>query len=430
MANNSQPMVAWVQISKKDVARAEQALLQDEKGVVDEIGLLSLHQAISDHLFPGTSVLHTRLRYALFVPWLMELAVELRPTNPRAALKELECKLTGRLKVGTEKSDEGQRKELGIEKLDDGERIGVIGRIKHPEATAQPPSFSYWTALSTWGILHRQYRGASREHVLAKVAEYRSSTRGPKDEDGKSLSTDSAPFMGIPLPPSEFLEKPLNFRLRTEEADFLRKRLVAVNRPSDGRTSLLAQMAERRIIPTGEFPWTDEKVVKAADGHDKEFLLMASRCSSLACVARSAYFALTEAASEKQGFSDSHIHREHLEAMRAQHGHNALALNLLDLKSPEVGLNVKDELVVLLEQTQQWLRKSSSVVSLQECYAHAEEALKGSRARLGAKDLGRSRLYTWATTDLGNLAEPLHFRWDKVRRMITDLNVPVTTGGR
>jgi hypothetical protein len=59
-------MIGWVQISRREVARAEQALLGEGKGVRDEIGLLSIHQAISDRLFPGTSVLHTRLRYALF----------------------------------------------------------------------------------------------------------------------------------------------------------------------------------------------------------------------------------------------------------------------------------------------------------------------------------------------------------------------------
>ena len=36
----------------------------------DEIGFLLIHQGFADRFFPGTSVLHTRVRYALFVPWL------------------------------------------------------------------------------------------------------------------------------------------------------------------------------------------------------------------------------------------------------------------------------------------------------------------------------------------------------------------------
>lgn len=42
----------------------------DQKGVRDEIGFLIVHQRYADRFFPGTSVLHTRLRYVLFVPWL------------------------------------------------------------------------------------------------------------------------------------------------------------------------------------------------------------------------------------------------------------------------------------------------------------------------------------------------------------------------
>ena len=66
--------VGWVLISRREVAQAEQALLGEFKGVRDEVGLLAIHQAVSDRLFPGTSVLHTRLRYGLFVPWLMRQA--------------------------------------------------------------------------------------------------------------------------------------------------------------------------------------------------------------------------------------------------------------------------------------------------------------------------------------------------------------------
>ncbi len=64
-------MIGWIMLSRQAVASAEAALKSDELGVRDEVGFLNLHQAFSDRFFPGTSVLHTRLRYALFVPWLM-----------------------------------------------------------------------------------------------------------------------------------------------------------------------------------------------------------------------------------------------------------------------------------------------------------------------------------------------------------------------
>lgn len=39
-----------------------------EEGTVDELGIGSIRDAFADALFPGTSVLQTRLRYVLFIP--------------------------------------------------------------------------------------------------------------------------------------------------------------------------------------------------------------------------------------------------------------------------------------------------------------------------------------------------------------------------
>lgn len=70
MAHGQDGPVGWVLLSREAVARAEEALDPDDRGVRDEVGFLALHQGFADWFFPGTSVLHTRLRYVLFVPWL------------------------------------------------------------------------------------------------------------------------------------------------------------------------------------------------------------------------------------------------------------------------------------------------------------------------------------------------------------------------
>src|SRR5690625_5457401 len=49
---------------------------------IDDLGLGGIRDAFSDTLFPGTSTLHTRIRYALFVPWLMQLASDRNATVP------------------------------------------------------------------------------------------------------------------------------------------------------------------------------------------------------------------------------------------------------------------------------------------------------------------------------------------------------------
>lgn len=92
-------------------------------GVRDEIGFLLIHQRYADWFFPGTSVLHTRLRYALLVPWIYESLKEKRPA-PRdfvQAYAAAEHRLTGRLQFNQEEKT--------------GETDGVIGGDVHPFLT-------------------------------------------------------------------------------------------------------------------------------------------------------------------------------------------------------------------------------------------------------------------------------------------------------
>jgi len=142
-------MIGWIMLSRQAVASAEAALKNDQLGVRDEIGFLTLHQAFSDRFFPGTSVLHTRMRYALFVPWLMEAA----NGNP-AQLRKLELELTWQLNLGPDKGN------------------GVIGGSIPNRSPIQPASMIYWSALSQWHILHPRPDGvmSSRSEILKRIA--------------------------------------------------------------------------------------------------------------------------------------------------------------------------------------------------------------------------------------------------------------------
>src|SRR5436190_10113324 len=104
-----EPTFGWTLLSRDALRRAETHLREDVEGVRDEIGFLSLHQGYADRFFPGTSVLHTRLRYMLFVPWIYSRLIERNERNQiAAALEKEEIALAGRLKKTNE--------------------IGVIGR--------------------------------------------------------------------------------------------------------------------------------------------------------------------------------------------------------------------------------------------------------------------------------------------------------------
>src|SRR6056297_500388 len=65
--------LSWLDLTASDRDKVQRVLdLFNEQGTVDELGLGSLRDTISNALFPGTSVLHTRLRYVLFIPWIYQ----------------------------------------------------------------------------------------------------------------------------------------------------------------------------------------------------------------------------------------------------------------------------------------------------------------------------------------------------------------------
>jgi len=64
-------MLAWPDHSEAEQRRAREIIqLFSQPESRDELGLGRIRDALSDTLFPGTSVLLTRARYFLFVPWL------------------------------------------------------------------------------------------------------------------------------------------------------------------------------------------------------------------------------------------------------------------------------------------------------------------------------------------------------------------------
>jgi hypothetical protein len=409
-------MIGWVQISRREVARAEQALLGEGKGVRDELGLLSIHQAISDRLFPGTSVLHTRLRYALFVPWLMRRAAARPVRSHTAALRDMELRLTGQL-VGAATADEAGQK-------------GIIGGRVYQRSgapAAQPPSFAYWTALSTWHILGAadMRRGMSRDHAMHMLHEATRDQRHlAKDELGNPIHAAPPLFAGLPDEPPGLLEQgtPMTFILTTEERAFLRNRLLSVMRPGDELPSLLALLANKRIGLEADMPWQDARVLALVDDSDRKLLRFAEGISALAGIARGVYLAMLEEACRKQGLLTTRIHRDRLEWLVSEYGKAAMRLDLDDRPEGEVGLDDVD-VVALLRATQAWVLKADGITRLKPLYLRCEKNRKAERARLPETQAADVRRRDWVRYEGTGLADRLHFRWSHVKRLLNDLHL-------
>ena len=181
--------LGWTLLSREALKHAETQLRDDLQGVRDEVGFLVLHQAYADRFFPGTSVLHTRLRYALLVPWLYRKLVK-KGARITAVLVQEEIALAGRLRRSNED--------------------GVIGGRSYPEPTSQPASMVYWTALGAWRILRSLPSGASptRSSVHRHLAR-RTSDIKFHDDDHQLLEESDHAFVAV-LPPSTVAIPPLS----------------------------------------------------------------------------------------------------------------------------------------------------------------------------------------------------------------------------
>src|SRR4051812_19238555 len=127
---------AWLDHSDSDRRTMLEAISQfRERDTLDEIGIGSIRDAFANLLFPGTSVLQTRARYFLFIPWIyLNLERRRLPSSEVGAkARRDEVALIRALKRG------------------DPGALGVIG-AQVEDRIQMLPSRAYWQGLGVLGI--------------------------------------------------------------------------------------------------------------------------------------------------------------------------------------------------------------------------------------------------------------------------------------
>lgn len=210
--------IAWADTSPEQQRRMREiAALFEERAAREELGLSTLRDGLSDALFPGTSTLHTRAKYLLFVPWCYQLASQ---RNDEADL------------VPTVRRHE----RALISSLDSaGDRRGLIGRLAGTQVKNLPSSI-YWWMLRRHEILIPPSSPAGRA-LLAEL--------------------DDAPAMffarNLPAPPEGFPHQvPGGFSLAVSEAEWLRERLLTA-----APHTTLAHFLHERPSEDSDAPWED-----------------------------------------------------------------------------------------------------------------------------------------------------------------------------
>jgi len=247
--------IGWLDASAAEQRRVQEIVrMFSQSETVDELGGRQAFVAIADELFPGTSVLQSRARYLIFIPWLCRRAAA--NPNPRAKLDRLERTLIGKF--------------LEDDTVDAADRLtGLIGREAGPKVK-QLPSTAYWSGLTRWEILQRP--GTISDALLSTTADLR--RRNDAEELADRVVSTWHPGVGVA--PKDFLDGSIDggFELRTGEAAWLLERW---QRTAEG--SLLTHLAESEDPLTGAAaPWL-EPAAADAPARMRAVLLDAERFS-------------------------------------------------------------------------------------------------------------------------------------------------------
>lgn len=398
------PVLGWTMLSRDEMRQVERSLAGSEQDTRDEIGFLLIHQGFADRFFPGTSVLHTRIRYALFVPWLYRRAAfgESRGSDLEARIRRLLIELADRLK------------RLG------GETLDVIGGDKLGQLTTQPPDRVYWSALRAWGLL---LPGVStRSEALRRL---RAGARfSPSDDDGGRLDDEATEvFSGLPRQPDGWDEADtaLRFELPPDERDFLRDKLRLLTRPGAGELSLLARLVEKGASFHDTSLQLPAGLEACADSADRRALRVARDAAALAAIGRAVYGALVEQLIAQDGGPDNRTFRNRLKTHFTEYGEAASGcdLDVMECLLPALPPYMK----TVLRETRGYVRgdRPEEFSALRDCYRVAEVRRKTlRRARLLDTALAAHRRAEW--DPWRHKTAPLHYRWRVVRKMLADLS--------
>jgi hypothetical protein len=234
-------LISWLDASTEENLRMRELVkLFGTPETTDDLGMGQLRDAISNSLFPGTSVLHLGARYMLLVPWAYQTAHRStrNPDDLRKRSEESERQLIGKLKEIGEESYIGR---------DAGRNVQLL------------PSAAYWTALRTYGIVDP---GTDRSAVAQLMC-----ADAPAPEEGES--SFSVWNQSLPKPPVGFPQsEDRGLKLSHDEAGWLQERILTT---CPG--IMLAHLVGSEVSPTPGLwaPWLDP-ACRSAEGDPAQWL--------------------------------------------------------------------------------------------------------------------------------------------------------------
>lgn len=372
-------------------------LFKDE-GTVDELGIGAVRDFFADSLFPGTSVLLTRARYLVMIPWLLRAtcATSKDPAAGLVHLRQLEGRLIHSL-------------------LNGGETDGVIGR-QAKEKLKRMPSTAYWAALGHFGVRDPKLtiEGLLRTEIGARRRLSKVDT--PDDPGAEREAGPRSLHPDLPPAPEDLLEA-AKLTLTTREADFLSEQIRKTT-----STSLTAWLLEHGVPPEDGYAW-EQSAVSTFPDRIQTLLDAGRRFHTVVHGAALAYNRMLATARRDDELIqtyDDHINEWHEE---------------LELTAPLAGWSTPDLWALVREGGKTVAGPTQAFLSawVREIEHHGVDACRTPRTRTLIKDRelalkrGRARLVnpdaltSW--TGASGLVR-LDYRWFVAARLVRDIQSP------
>ena len=217
--------LTWLDVSADQQRRVRDMIrLFEEPGTRDELGVGPVRDAFSELMFPGTSVIQTRARYFLFVPWHFQ-----------------------------EAQRNGLRGQVLLQRVDKSERqlierfrkAGVVDGLIGRQAGARVktlPSTIYWSGLDRLGVLASSMSPRTVASIVASL-------NGEADE--LAMRSRGAWHPTIPPAPPGFPnEDSGGFELTFREASWLQERIL-----DRAAGTLFAHLVSGPRLIDSDAPW-------------------------------------------------------------------------------------------------------------------------------------------------------------------------------
>lgn len=224
-------LIGWIDFSINDRNRVGSVLdLLHPEGMVDELGMGTIRDAIANQLFPGISTIQTRAKYFFIIPYILfdyqtAKPAQRRGKSPSKFLEDKEYEIMWAL----------------AEKYNYQERNGVIGISKRkPNKIVRRPSAIYWNGLFTYRFIDTRGLSAEsflRQSVNPKMETLLSSVQQGDDTTGDDADAEHENVFKIKVSPKINWNENLTLDLQKEEAEFFQDRII-----SKAKNKLIAEL--------------------------------------------------------------------------------------------------------------------------------------------------------------------------------------------